>query len=258
MNFFFIISFQLLLIVTSLGQSLDTIFADNNPKLTSIESIWLNNKFSTGNFDFNNKYVGFVELLSGGFYGIGKFTLPIKKKNLSQFDSNKFLHKLIILDTAQKVATRGYDALLLFVNKKNKGKLKRLNIEKLISETKNRYPQIPQDAGIDTSSTLNISNATFFNEIYKADLYPNTTFDFNGKKVAIFNSHCQYDKIERVSIMQYVNRIKSQLDTYGLSMTEFTYYLTDEQKRESGGYDVIIQYRCKKDLPLNYLLKQLQ
>ena len=104
-------------------------------------------------------------MLSGGFYGIGKFTLPFRKKNLTQLDLIKFVHKLILLDTAEKKATSGYDALLVLVNKKNKGKLKWLDIEKLIAETMNRYPQIPSNAGLYTNLILNKDNAIFLNEI---------------------------------------------------------------------------------------------
>jgi len=252
----FIIATMFLLVIalTSFGQY----FSDNNPKLTEQESQWLNEHLKTENFDFKNKYIGFVELLSGGFYGIGKFTLPLQKKKLTQLELNNLQHKLIILDTAQKAMTRGFDALLVFVLKKNNGKLTRLNIEKLISVSKNRYPQIPPNAGLDTSSTLNEANAIFLNELYKADLYPKTDFNFKGKKVAILNTHCQYDKGEIVNIADYLKRVISQLDLYGFSMTDFTYYLDAEQKTQSGGYDVIIQYQCKKDLPVLDLIKLLK
>lgn len=256
----FIITFVLFVVALEYcsGQVLSNFFSDNNPALTEQESQWLNERFKTEKFDFKNKYVGFVQLLSGGFYGIGKFTLPVKKKMLTQLDLNTFQSKLIPLDTAQKASTRGYDALLVLVLKKNNGKLKRLNIERLISETMNRYPQIPSDAGLDTSSTLNEANAIFLNELYKADLCPKSDFEFKGKKIAIFNTHCQFNKTEIVNITDYVKRIKSQLDTYGFSMTDFTYYLNAEQKRESGGYDVIIQYKCKLGLPLTYLINLLK
>ena len=91
--------FSLVVAKNSFGQnSSDKLFADNNPKLTEQESQLLNERFKTENFDFKNKYIGFVELLSGGFYGIGKFTLPLKKKNLLQLDLNKFNNKLIVFN----------------------------------------------------------------------------------------------------------------------------------------------------------------
>lgn len=255
---FLIFIFILFFVKSTSGQTTDSYFNDNNPKLTIAESQWLSDNFKIETYDFKNKYIGFVELLSGGFYGIGKFTLPLKKKTLTQLDLSKYNYKLIELDSTEKTMTRGYDALLVLVLKKNKGKLARLNKENLIAESKNRYPQIPTDAGIDNTEKLNNSNAIFFYEIYKADLYPKTDFDFNGKKIAIINTHCQYDKLEIVKISEYVDRIKNQLDQYGFSMTDFTYYLSAEQKKESGGYDVIIQYQCKKDLPLTDLIKFLK
>ena len=258
MKQFLILIFILFFVKTTSGQSSNGYFNDNSPKLTNTESQWLNNNFKIDSYDFTNKYIGFVELLSGGFYGIGKFTLPLKKKNLTKLDLSKYNYKLIDLDSTEKQITRGYDALLVLVLKKNKGKSERLNKEKLISESKNRYPQIPTDAGIDNNETLNYPNAIFLNEIYKADLYPKTDFDFNGKKVAIINTHCQYDKLEKVKLNEYVDRIKYQLDQYGFSMTDFTYYLSAVQKQESGGYDVIIQYQCKKDLSLTDLIKFLK
>lgn len=258
MKQFLILIFILFFLKSTSGQTTNVFFNDNNPKLTIAESQWLTKNFKIESYDFTNKYIGFVELLSGGFYGIGKFTLPLKKKILTQFDLSKYNYKLIVLDSTEKQITRGYDALIVLVLKKNKRKLERLNKEKLISESKNRYPQIPIDAGIDSNEKLNYSNAIFFNEIYKADLYPKTDFDFAGKKVAILNSYCQYNKLEKVKLSEYVDRIKSQLDQYGFSMTEVTYYLSAEQKQECGGYDVIIQYRCKKDIPLTDLIKFLK
>lgn len=257
-NLIIITAILLLTFKQSLAQDAANLFADNNPQLTKAESKWLNEKFTSKNFDFENKYIGFIELLSGGFYGIGKFTLPFKKKNITQLDLKKNQHQLIILDSAQKTMTRGFDALLVFVNKKNERKLQRLNIEKLIFKTKNRYPQISPDAGLYNNTTLNRANAFFFNELYKADFYPKTDFDFNGKKVAILNTNYQSYKIEFVNIADYVQRIKSQLDSDGFSMTDLSFYLNADQKKQSGGYDVIIQFHCKKSLPMQNLIRFLK
>jgi hypothetical protein len=211
------------------------IFNDNNPKLTKQESAWLNKRFSTANFDFDNKYIRFVEVLSE-FYGIGKFTLTIYKKNLLELDLNRFEYRILVLDSTQKNKTRGYDAFLILTLKINRGKLKRLNIEKLISESKNRYPQIPANAGLDTNSVMNSDNAIFLNELYKADFYPKTDYDFHEKKVAIFNTYCDFDKAEIVNIREYVKDKKTLLDKLGISLTDVTFYLDPEQKKESGGY----------------------
>lgn len=251
-----LIAFFLIWILPASAQVPDGLFADNNPRLTPQESRWLAERLAADSFDFSGKYMGFVDLQTGGFYGIGKFTLPVKKKSLATMDLSRYVHQLIRLDSAGRART-GYDALLVFVANKHAGKLRRLDTQKLINESRNRYPQIPPDAGLDTSANLSEANALFLNALYRADLYPRTDLDFRGKKVAIFNTHCEAGPPERVSMNDYVRRIRQQLDTYGFGMTDYTYVLTPEQKAESGGYDVIIQYRCKKDLPISYFIKLL-
>jgi len=250
----------LLLIVSglSVAQGLDSLVVDNNPRLTAEQSNWLNTKLKPMNFNFDNKFIGYVQLLSGAFYGIGKLTLPLTKKDFFKINMDKCIYSLYVLDSGQKRKTNGYDAIIVVASKKIKGKMRRLEREHVIAETWNRYPQIPADAGIDNNPVLNKPNAHFFNEIYKYDNRLMTSYDFTGKKIAIFDTQCSFDKIQQKSIPEYVSRIKRQLDEWGYCMTEFTYILTEEQKKESGGYDVIIQYRCKMDVPLSALIKQLK
>ncbi len=241
----------------SFGQSTGLTPADNNPKLTPEEGAWLNSNIKTDSFNFDGKTVGFTQLLSGGFYGIGKFTLPLTKKMLFRINLSKSLYTLYILNAAEKKITNGYDAILVIALKKIKGKMKRLKREDVINETFNRYPQIPADAGTDNNSLLSSSNAGFFNELYKHSNHFTIPFDFSGKKIAIFNTYCSINKLDRVSIPEYVARVRKQLDESGVGYTEFTHILTEEQKKASGGYDVIIQYRCKMDRAINTLIKYL-
>lgn len=240
------------------AQDTASLFENNNPKLTTAESQWLNSNLNIDDYDFSGKYIGFFEMTSGGFYGIGKDVWTSYKKNLKQLDLSKHNYELVQLDAPQKRASQGYDALLVFANKRISGKLSRLNKEKLIAQANNRYPQIPVEAGIDTNEKLNDANAIFFNEIYKADLYPKTDFNFLGKKVAVLDSDCSTKSLKKVTLKEYVDYIKTQLDLRGYSMTEDTHYLSTEQKDKSGGYDVIISYRCKKGLPLAYLIEFLR
>lgn len=241
----------------SFGQGTNVPVIDNNPKLTIEESTWLNSNIKTDGFNFDGKTVAFTLLQSGGFYGIGKFTLPLTKKNLFRLNVSKSLHTLYTLTTEEKKATNGFDAILVIAFEKIKGKMKRLKREDVIKETFNRYPEIPTDAGVDNNPVLNKPNADFFNEIYNYGSYLKTPIDFSGKKIAIFNTHCNVNKIERVSISEYVARIKKQLDESGYCATEFTHVLTEQQKEDSGGYDIIIQYRCKMDQPVGIFIKRL-
>jgi hypothetical protein len=248
----------------SYGQNPDSLFIDNNPKLTGQESKWLNEKFPAENFDFTNKFVGFVDLQTGGLYGIGKIVFPMQKKKLKQVLWEKLQHKLIVLDTAQKKVTHGYDALLVLIDKKHIGKLERLNIEKLIDDTRNVYPQFPTDAGKDNNPVLNESNAMFFNAIYDPFLGfyqtpPKENFNFEGKKVAIFDNGCVKGKPNLVTISAYVKKVQEQLDRLSQCWTDMTYYLNQEQKMESGGYDVIIvYYQLKPCFRVEELIKKLR
>lgn len=229
---------------------------DNNPKLTAEEAARLNEQFKSEHFNFNGKYVGFTEVTSGGYWGIGKWTFRLNKSAFFNLAPEKHLYKLHILDSAEKARTNGYDAIIVIADKKVKGKFKRLKRETVIKNNYNRYPQLPADAGLDNNPLLNKPNADFFNELYKYDINPKPVYDFSGKKIAIFASYDR--KIEQKSIAEYVQHVKAQLDQWGFSHTEFTYMLTPEQKAESGGYDVIILYRNKKDLPLNAFIEYLR
>lgn len=240
------------------AQSPAGLFADNNPRLTPAESSWMNEQFKEEHFDFTGKYICFTEVLSGPFYGIGKMTLPVRKKELARLSFDKYQYRLLVLDAAERQRTRGYDAVLLMVLKKNRGKLERISREAAIGFSKMRYPQFTADAGLDTNAQLSPANALFFNELHRTSLYPDSVIDFTDKKVAIFRKNYRLNKIERVPLRAYIEDVKRRLDAAGFSHTDFTYILTPEQRTESGGYDVIIQYQDKKDVPLSTLIALLK
>ena len=248
--------------VTAMGQK-PPLVTDNNPKVSREESVWLKANFGGEGFDYTGKYVGFSEVVSGGYYGIGKWIWPLQKKDLFILPIDKYTYRLFVLDSVEKCRTKGFDALLVLTQRRTSGKLKRFSRNSLVSEAKNQYPQIPSDAGQDTSAMLSHANAVFFNELYKACGGSETSFDFTNKKVAILNTHASATRINhgkpiRVSIPEYVEKIRSQLDQYARCQTDFTYYLTEEEKTASGGYDVIIQLIVKKDWPRTWLIKHVK
>lgn len=249
---------SLILTISSYGQSTDGLFIDNNPKVTLPEAEWLNTNFKTENFDFRNKCVGFLNVESGGFYGIGKSAFPMQKKVLRNVNLSKISYRVMVLDAAEKKWTRGYDALILVASKKIDGKLSRVKWEQAMMFGKNRYPQIPADAGQDSNPNLSAANAIFFNELCKAELDPDTSVDFTGKKVAIFSVLCGTYSIEKISISEYVRIIKAQVSSEGYANPWWKYVLNEEQKQESGGYDIIIQTPCKKGVAIRTLIEHLK
>jgi len=249
---------SLILSISSYRQSTDGLFIDNNPNVTPAEAEWLNTNFRTENFDFRDKCVGFLYVESGGFYGIGKYTHSMQKKDLRSVNLSKISYRVMVLDAAEKKWTRGYDVLILIASNKIDGKLSRVKWEQAMMFGINRYPQIPADAGQDSNSNLSTDNAIFFNEVYKAELDPDTSIDFTGKKVAIFDINCGTNEIKRVNISDYVNSIKAQLASEAYSNPGWKYVLNEEQKQESGGYDVIIQTPCKKGVAIRTLIEHLK
>jgi hypothetical protein len=259
MKLFKILLFFLLVNISSFGQDIDIRPVDNNPRLTTEESAWLNKNIKPDSFNFDGKYVGFMELMSGAYWGIGKWTLPLTKKNFFRIGPDNCLYQLYILNTEEKKQTNGLDAVVVVANKKIKGKMQRLKKEAAIEFAHNGFPQIPADAGIDNSPLLNKANAEFFNELYKYGGHFTSPFDFSGKKVAIFEKNYRHKTpdVEQRSISEYLDEIKKQLDASGYCHIGFTYLLTEQQKKESGGYDVIILYGDKMGVPPDVLIRKL-
>ncbi|MGN6291600.1 MAG: hypothetical protein ACTHMV_02560 [Chitinophagaceae bacterium] len=92
-----------------------------------------------GSFDFTGKVIGFAELTSGGFYGIGKFSYPLTKKEFFRSGPSGRLHQLYILTDEEKRKTNGYDAILVVANKNIKGKMKRMKREIVIVYSYNAF-----------------------------------------------------------------------------------------------------------------------
>jgi len=254
-----ILFFFVLLGTSSFGQDTYIQAADNNPRLTTEESAWLNKNIKPDNFNFDGKYVGFAELTSGGYWGIGKWTFTQTKKTFFRMGLKDRLYKLYILSAEEKKQTNGLDAVLVVADKKIKGKMRRLKRAAAIAYARNGFPQIPADAGADNDPLLSKANAEFLNELYKYDPHTTSPFDFSGKKVAIFQQNYNHRPIEikQISISEYLGRVKQRLDELGFCHTEFTYFLTEEQKKGSGGYDVIILYRDKMGVTIDRLIKML-
>lgn len=230
---------------------------NSNPRLSIEESDWFNQNIKSDSFNFAGKYVGFAQLVSGGYWGIGKWLLPLTKKTFFRLGLNGHNYQLYVLNAEEKRQTNGLDAIVVVASKKIKGKMRRLKRTAVVADTRNRYPQIPDDAGLDSNSLLSSANAAFFNELYKYHNHFTSPFDFSCKKLAIFEIEYTTTNFEQISIPEYVTRVKNQLDENGYFNTEFTYVLTEQQKKEAGGFDVIIQYKCKKGVPLDLLIKQL-
>ena len=109
------------------GQNLSECGIDNNPKLTQVESEYLNVYLTEkrNGFDFNNKKVIFITGNSGNRIGTKKEYFDyIKKWNEK---SSKVATGIDILTDKQKMESDGYDVIITYwvkvLTKKRKNKI---------------------------------------------------------------------------------------------------------------------------------------
>lgn len=171
--------------------------------------------------------------------------------------ANEYLFKVFVLDSSEQ-ALKGYDALLVFSFKKYQRKFRNSKKEEALKYSRNRYPQIAEDAGADNNLQLSPANARFFNQMFAQGHYFDH-FDFTGKKIMLIDMD-EYQRMPKfLNISNYVQRIKNDLYSSGRFDPGDAYELTESQKKQSGGYDVIINARnTKKGIVIQQLLDFLE
>lgn len=100
------------------------------------------------------------------------------------------------------------------------------------------FGQTVDSLGLDNNPRLNDYEADYLNKEFKDQ---RNNFDFQGKKVA-FITGSNGGKL--VTKTDYFNEVKSRLkDNY--EITDSPIFLTEDEKKESGGYEVIVTYWVK-------------
>jgi len=103
------------------------------------------------------------------------------------------------------------------------------------------YPDNLQLVGNDNIAELTVEDAVLFNRIYH-----NRGFDFKGKKIAFMNPHLDGRESIRTK-KEFIEKIKKHLETDFLyPASEELEILSEEEKKESGGYDAMIVYQSKR------------
>jgi len=230
-------------------------FDNNNPKVTTAEAQWLNKNVPLPGFDFSGKTIDFIMVEPGSFWGREYF--HGRKKMLFKEKANEYLFKVFILDSSEQ-ARKGYDALLVFSIKKDQRKFRKSKKAEALAYSRNRYPQIAEDAGADNNHQLSLANARFFNQMFAQDHYFNH-FDFTGKRVMLLEMN-EYQSLPKfLKLSTYVQNIKDDLYRSGRFDPGDAYELTEAQKKQSGGYDLIINARrTKKGINVQKLLNFLE
>jgi hypothetical protein len=150
------------------------------------------------------------------------------------------------LDSSQKNETWGFDAIVLIFDKKHQEKAERTDFRRIITGFGYRhlnYPDNLNSVGNDTTRELSEEDAIFFNKIFQ---FQRNSFDFRKKKVAFVNTN-EIDRRKSIKTKQeYIQRIKKVLEEDFLFQFDAIHILTEREKNESGGYDAIIIFQCKK------------
>jgi hypothetical protein len=208
---------------------------NNNPVLNKAESNYLNTflKNQRKDFDFNQKKTAFISL---------DFGINLRSKN----DYFKYYYKknettesrgikMIALDSIQQQETNGFDVVILMdtqkkeIDKKLIGKI----IDKLTICEKEKPFNLYQ-LGLDDNPILTKSESDYFNTAFK---YRKVNYNFNNLKLGFFygnnGSRSQTKK-------QYFDLVKNRLGNCYSASYDLVIELTNEEKTESGGYDLII------------------
>lgn len=250
----------LILIISSLvfansnAQQIERLGEDCNPTLNKKEINYLNSMFEKDKFEFSNKSIGFAsykvkKICKTETFELSQF-LPITKKefftNSLRDNCNSTISNLFILNDEQKKISKGFDAIVLIAPKKKQKKIN-TKIREEITETLGyrtlNYPDNLSQVGNDSIPELTQQDAIFFNQIYG---YKKGSFDFNGKKVAFINPHLEKNEAIRTK-KDFIGKIKAHLDSDFLyPASEELLVLSEEEKKQTNGYDAIIVYQTKR------------
>lgn len=230
----------------SLGQADSLLGIDCNPKLNIQEIHFFKTLFGGNSFNFQNKNIGFSTNDGFKVWGFENSFMPITKKEyftLYRLDAKQNLKsKLIILDSFQKQNINGFDAIILTFDKKYEKKAEESNFRRIITVFGYRelnYPDNLNRVGFDKTSVLSPEEASFLNQIFKRS---KEEFDFSEKKIAIIRTQTK----SIIPKKEFIDKVKKHFESDFLYPYDFLYILNSKEKKETGGYDAVIIYDCKK------------
>lgn len=111
------------------------------------------------------------------------------------------------------------------------------------------FSQNPETCGVDNNPALNKDEAVFLNNYFKET---NNDFDFTGKKILIVGGPGG-SRLELKS--EYFKGIKEW--THGRVST-WLYPFTEEEKKQSGGYDAAVSYWSKTGVNKKKVIRKIK
>jgi hypothetical protein len=146
-----------------------------------------------------------------------------------------YIKKLLILDEVEKKESGGYDAVIAFRYKDREVKeKKRKRIIKRLAECEINKPKNLSLLGLDNNDALSNYESDFFNGEF---LQKRKEFNFTNKKVGFFVGNSGGNLWSK---QEYFESYKERVSKGMSGSMDFLLILTEEQKKESNGYDAII------------------
>jgi hypothetical protein len=235
------------------AQTNNSLGIDCNPRLNEQEITYLGNMFSANNYDFKNKTIGFASHKVTRICRVSTTTptsmrLPITKKDyfnaLAQDSCNTVTSKLLVLNGEQKKRSGGIDAIVLLVKRKKQQKVDEKTWSRFVEVFGYRtlnYPDNLHLVGNDNDAGLTDEDIKLFNRIYH-----DRGFDFKDKKIAFMNPHLDGKESIRTK-KEFIEKIRKHLESDFLyPASEDLVTLSNEEKKQTGGYDAMIVYQSKR------------
>lgn len=208
---------------------------NNNPILNIAESDYLNSilKNHRQDFDFSDMKTAFVS-----------FDLEIRLRSKNDFfkyyckkyeTANSWDIKMIVLDSIQRQETNGYDVLILLDTQNKEISDRRISkITKKLLKCESGKPSNLYELGLDANPFLTKSESDYFNNKFNSF---KPKYDFTNSKVGFFFGN-NGAKIQTKK--DYFDSVKNRLGNCYSASYDYLVKLTEEDKVDSGGYDVII------------------
>jgi len=208
---------------------------DNNPVLSNAESDYFNAYFKNQrqDFDFIEKKTAFISLNLG---------INLRSKN----DYFKYYYekteiadsevtKMIVLDSIQNQKSNGFDVLIVMDTQEKE--IDEKYIERIIdklSECEIKKPSDLYELGLNDNPILTELESRYFKAEFKER---EANYEFDNVKIGFFYGN---NGARVQTKKEYFDLVKNRLGNCSSASNDLVIELTNEEKEESGGYDLII------------------
>ena len=238
--------FCTLLLVAGLaqGQTAASGRTGNQSFLSRDDRRLVDEKLRSDTFDFSNKQVGFAGIST---FGNIVYQLRGARKN-PRVRNQDLSYRLLVLDSSERQATRGFDAIVLCYRPEEDHIVKRMVRTDILDAMYNDFSEDTAATDARTESNLRFVNALLSRKAHKP-------VDIRKKKFAIVRTiYGKAWRMEQMSLAEYRRYAENELSQWD-GINVLPHWLTTAQRKASGGYDLLIHVgENKKGTPVEQLI----